>query len=447
MPLAQVRALFHGDGVRIEPHEPDRDCAALRSLAAWMQRFSPVAAVDEPDGLMLDVSGCEQALGGEDRIVHEVIERLDRLGIGSRVAIAPTFGSAWAIARFGPDHSTIVLAGEQQKVLASLPVAALRISKETVTELAAIGIERVEHLLDLPRSTLPGRFGEDLLLMLDQALGHAMETIDPVRPVPIPIAERVFEGPTDRVEAIELTVRGLLADISMELHRRESGARLLEITLARSDLPPTILSVTLGHPSRDPKHLWTLVRPKLERAHLGFGVEAVRVRVQSAGRLRHEQIEYAPGGTRSQADTDRAFGELLDTLSNRLGTDRVLRVSTVESHLPERSFEMRPAMAETRQARELAQITLNDRPTVLFEHPLAAEVVALTPDGPVHRIRWREGDEAVISCVGPERIGSEWWRSREKTRDCFRVQCESGRWLWLVRSLDAGRWFVHGVWA
>lgn len=458
-PLAQARALFSAAAVRLEADDPPRRRAALRSLAAWAQRFSPAVAVDddgpgEPDGLLLDVSGCERVFGGEGRLVRRARGDLARLGFRSRAAIAPTFGCACAVSRFGRDESIIVEPGSQREAMSSLPIEALRLSAETIADLAEIGIVRVEHLLDLPRSTLPARFGEELLRRLDRALGQAIETIEPVRLTPPPVVERLFDGPTAQTEAIELTVRELLTELAAALQARESGARLIEVELMRSDLPPERLTITLGRPSREVKHLWTLLRPKLERAHLGFGVEAVRVRASSIGRLPHEQAEHWRTGERaSAAQMQRARDELLDTLSNRLGEQRVQRALVRESHRPERAFVMRSAVDLDVRTSERTGLTPRDRPTLLFEQPLEAQVLSLTPDGPVHRVKWRGGSGAIVRSIGPECLEPEWWRTppgRGAARDCFAVQEEGGRWLWLARERcahDHDRWSVHGVWA
>ncbi len=76
-------------------------------------------------------------------------------------------------------------------------------------------------------------------------------------------------------------------------------------------------------------------------------------------------------------------------------------------------------------------------------------MIALTPDGPVHRVAWRGGESIAVGCSGPERIAGEWWRSNAaaRTRDYFVVDLDDGRRLWLARSIERGTWFVHGVWA
>lgn len=116
-------------------------------------------------------------------------------------------------------------------------------------------------------------------------------------------------------------------------------------------------------------------------------------------------------------------------------------------------------------------VTRADRPTTLLSRPEPADVMALTPDGPVLGLGWRGWRWRVVSSVGPERIGAEWWRwgaerdrsEAEKTkrsarsrarnaapppdRDYFAVQVETGRWLWVCRQVGTGRWFVHGEWS
>ncbi len=447
MPLAQARALFDSDAVRIEPRDEAGDRAALSRLAVWAQRLSPVVAIDgTSEGLLVDVTGCERVFSGEPRLIRVAHEGLGRLGFRSRIAIAPSFGCAWALSRYGNNPCTIVGQRDVRSALSPLPIAALRVGREIADQLGHVGIERIGQLLEMPRSTLPSRFGAELLLHLDRALGHAIETIEPIRPVPPPAVERVFDGPTDRIEAIELTARELIAEVADELQRRSCGARLVEVTLVRSDLEPENLAVTLGRPSRDERHLWALLRPKLERAHLGFGVEAVRVRVPTVGVIRHEQaVCVGAGEDVAEAEVERSCDELIDTLGNRLGDRRVLRASLHASHLPERSFAMRP-IAEPPPA-IAAEAPTRDRPAVLFDRPVPTEVVALTPDGPVHRLSWNGKDLRVLECVGPERIGGEWWRARDTTRDYFAVHAEDGRWLWLVRGIESGRWFVHGAWA
>ena len=84
-------------------------------------------------------------------------------------------------------------------------------------------------------------------------------------------------------------------------------------------------------------------------------------------------------------------------------------------------------------------------------------MIAVAPEGPPRRLRWDGESRAVTTSIGPERLGCEWWRDdgaavrrrfgrAHVTRDYYRVQDDLGRWLWVCRVLETGRWYVQGVW-
>lgn len=464
MSIADARSAFPPDKALVAPDDAARTASALLALGHWAHRFSPRVALNPPDGLLLDITGCQRALGGEEAIVCAALSSLERFGVHAVGVIAPTYSGAAALARYAVRGSTragggvqrephIITDSELRSAIEPLPVAALGIDGPTIAALAEVGIERLGQLIDLPRSVLPARFGDQVLLRLDRMLGRGIETIEPMRPDTPIRAALALDGPTHHMESIEAMVRSLVRDLCDQLAARELGALRLLLTLVRSDMPPATLLFTMARPTRDPAHLWSLIRPRLERTHLGFGIESVEVHAQQCGRIAHTQ-RAAWGDAPGSAGDDEALARLIDGLTNRMGRDRVLRGHRSESHRPERSAVYRPAVERDRvdiAQRESApsRCVPPPRPTLLFDRPEPAEVIALTPDGPVHRIVWRESSASVLACLGPERIGPEWWRvsrRRARTRDYFAIQDERGRWLWVFRELESSRWFVHGVW-
>lgn len=444
MTVAHARALIPADRAHVAPLDGADAARTLGRLAAWMLRFVPVVAIDEPDGLLLDATGCERLYGGTGRLTERVLAALQRLGFAARLAAAPTWGAAWALARFGDDGMTVLPPGELRPALSPLPVAALRIDTRTQEELRQVGIERIGQVLGLPRPALADRYGQTLLLRLDQALGRAMEAVTPIRPRGPVAAERMFDGPTGRLQDIRLVIRRLIGNVAALLEAGENGCRRLEVTLFRSDLPPLALAVQTARPTRDAGHLWTLLGPKTESAQLGFGVEGVRVLALAVTRLPHEQYSaWEPESTNHAPEV----GRLVDTLAARLGPDRVVRVAPVESHLPERALAYRPIERIDREARPGPALADTDRPSLLLPAPIPAEAVLLVPDGPIALVRLRGEGLRVVTSIGPERVEPEWWRAPGPARDYFKVQTESGRWLWVFREIPGGRWFAHGEWA
>ena len=473
MTLANARALLPCGNVLVKPHQPHRELTALKALARWALRFSPIVAVDPPDGVLIDIAGCERLFHGERQLLTAITTAVAHLGFQNRLASASTFACAWAIVRFGSPDQFIVPNARERKALEPLPIAALRVDQATIEALREVGIDRIGHLLKLPRSSLGARFGAQLLGRLDQAMGKAAETIDPVRPVEPPMVERIFAGPTTQLEAIQLTVRALLAELSEHLQQRECGVRLLELRFDRIDAPPIRETITLSRPSRDAKHLWSLLGPRVESINLGYGVERVALTAQRWARLSHVQMKQWGRDAEMAGNVDRDVGALVDALVNRLGSDRIMRVEPIETHVPERAFRYCAVMEEQRheatpqclaasQRRARGEryegIIDADRPPVLLERPEPITVMALTPDGPPARLRWRGMEQRITASAGPERIAHEWWhlapgeytggKSNEVgSRDYFKVQDERGCWLWVYRVVETGRWFVHGLWA
>jgi protein ImuB len=528
MTLAQARAMI-GGAVHVEEFEPGAEQAAMQRLACWAAlRFSPIVSVDPctlgekisaddplPDGIVMDITGCHRLFDrrgrehGEEALAGAILRPLGRAGFEARIGIGPSVGAAWAAARFG-DRPVTTLPGnhlELRRALEPLPVRALRIDTQTVQALNELGIERIGQLIDLPRRMLPSRFGPLVVRRLDQALGTAIETIEPVRPRPPLRIERVFDGPTPQTEAIELCTRELLVELSGELLKRESGVRLLEAVFERigrngRGTEQLIERIALSRATRDPRHLWSLLRPRVEKLHLGYGIESITLAALRTGKLRHRQEKYledgkhegnsaaerrknARGGSPRYGDAaapelrkgntgGRHEGELIDTLANRLGPERVLRAEIVESHIPERAQRFTPALEAPRRPESSAPPPLS-RPTLLLDRPEHAEAMALAPDRPPSLLRWRGEDRRIIAGFGPERLGGEWWRCHRDRlcelgvrpepeapgdaweRDYFRLCDEAGRWLWVYREMPlyrvqdvpdsaSPRWFVHGIW-
>ena len=79
--------------------------------------------------------------------------------------------------------------------------------------------------------------------------------------------------------------------------------------------------------------------------------------------------------------------------------------------------------------------------------------MALIPDGPPRRFRWRGVTHDVAGAEGPERITPEWWRRTGAVeRDYYVVEDTGGRRFWLFRHGLYGasappQWFVHGLFA
>ncbi len=229
--LAQARAMHP----TIEAIEEDAvaDSALLDTIAEWCLRYTPLVACDAPDGLLLDIGGCAHLWGGEDALIADLGQRLERAGFTFSLAVAGTIGAAHAAARYGEPAS--YAGGKERELLSPLPLAALRLDGATVASLARVGLKRIGDIIDLPRSPLAARFGVDLLRQLDRALGTEHEPLNPRLPVAPYVAEQRFAEPIAREEDVLGTAERLAARLKVALERRGDGARRIELTLFRTD--------------------------------------------------------------------------------------------------------------------------------------------------------------------------------------------------------------------
>jgi protein ImuB len=451
MSLADARAI-HPNLAAVEA-EPEADACALDNIAAWCERFTPIVVLDPPDGLFLDITGCGHLFGGERALRDQIITRLHAQGFGSRAALAPTPGAAWALARY----STRSAADEDLvETLAPLPIEALRLEEASASFLKRVGIKAIGPLINNARSPLAARAGERAMLRLDQALGRAPEALTPRRPAPAVFALRRFLEPLFSVDTLLIAAEHLCTDIVAKLDIRGAGARRAALHLFGVDGRDRVIEIAVSRPEREVKPLLRLFREKLnlaaENLDAEFGIEAARLDVIQLERI-DERARTLVDVEEAQAGEEK-INALVDVLSARLGGQRVLRPKLVETHAPERAGGWRSALQNKRDEtkRPSPRDGVMRRPLTLFSRPQPIETLATVPDGPPIRFRWRRLLREVARAEGPERISGD-WLGGEPTRDYYRVEDKDGRRYWLYREGLYGeseappRWFVHGLFA
>lgn len=444
-------ALALSPALKIAEADPEEDLRALTRLADWCARFSPAVAVDPPDGLFFDIEGCAHLWGCEADMMATLLARLAEQGMAARAAIADTFGAAWALARYGADDSCLS-SGDHAKRLAPLPVAALRLDPAISSSLRRLGLKTIGHLRALPRAAMRKRFGAELLLQLDHALGAEDEALM-FRRAPTPwIERRVFAEGLSAPEDMPRVVEDLVRCLCARLEDHGLGARQFEAAFHRIDGEATRRAIRTALSARDPVRLSKLFAPKLETLDPGFGIEVVTLTADSVEPLTVAQSDFveAAAGARN-AD----LAPLIDRLRNRLGPDRVWRAAPQESHVPERAYtRIFPLALSTGCGWD----TGKPRPIRLFQRPEPIDAIAPVPDDPPVMFRWRGQAHRVRRAEGPERIAAEWWRKPwaqndvDRVRDYYRVEDERGARFWLFRTgLYGGerptRWWMHGLFA
>ena len=500
----------------------DEDQAGLTRLVRWCGRYGPARHLDGEDGLWIEVTGvahlfarpaawgadararekaCESADADERSLLSDLVERLTRFGLTVRAGLADTLGGAHAVARFATTSSSpfvIVPSGDTRRILAALPVAALRLEADAIRLLERLGLRTIGQLYGLPRAALERRFrilrskggktavavlAATVLRRLDQALGiHAEPRAPLVEPFDF-TARLPFSDPLVTATGIEAALGWLCRDLTTTLAYSGVGGRRFRLTLYRTD--GTTGDVTIGTSAscRDDTHVRRLLVEKIADFDAGFGIDLMTLGASGVERLDAHQQRLDGGANRAGMAADR----LVDRLSGRLGSGRVLRLRTHASHIPEQAQKRVPALGHGPTMTPGALMlppsfdALRRRPPFLLDPPEPITVLAAVPEGAPMLMTWRRVRRRIARAEGPERIASAWWESlalpaarspaasplSDSTRDYYLVETAEGARYWVFRAglyigdtgeddveeggeersarSSAPRWFMHGL--
>jgi protein ImuB len=473
------------------------DEAFLRALCRWAGKFSPWVAPEPPDAIVLDLTGCAHLFGGEAGLLRQIEAECDDLRLTVRAGVADTRGAAWALARHAatqdgtsaardpsrrsgdeirqearatrsraarhdpgsaasvlPDGSGAVTAapGQMRQVLASLPLAALRLPPDVVEGLGRLGLRQVKDIMDMPRAALARRFGADVLRRLDQALGLEPEPVNPAA-IPAPFAIRIsFPDPIGLLEDIAAGMDRLLPVLCSKLQTAGQGARRVRLEAYRSDGEVRQIEISLARATAEADRIRPLLALKLEAIDAGLGIDRLRLLAVQTETVPQQQSR-APmlvSGEAPVAGRMTAMEDLIGKLGVRIGPDAVTRLHPADSHIPGKTVTLLAA-AWSAPAPAPWPRASGPRPILLFRpEPVQAPDYSTPPE----RFRWRGRDMTVRVAIGAERLMPEWWLDdpdwRSGPRDYWRIETEAGARLWLFYAhggdLSSG-WFCHGVFA
>jgi protein ImuB len=448
--------------------------------------------------LFLDLTGCERVFKGLDNILIRIESAMKRFRIGYRLAVAPTPGAAWAIAFASPfpPKSTIRDTGvppvrvnlEQKdpliwkqsararrpchdsavsipviqdpsylpRILDPLPPIALRISHETALALNHLGIHTIGQLMKLPRNALPARFGDELLLRLDQALGNIPEPLVPLQPFS-PIQARMdFDGAVDNLEAIWIVFKRLVTRIVAELLKRGHGAQELEVEFYRPYAVTLHKTISLSRASRDPANLFNLLRCAMEHLETDVGFLGIKLIVSRSQRVNDEQIQLLE---HEEFIAETELSHLIERLRIRLGNEVLAQPALVESYVPEIAYSWHRLSACVDRVKQSSTAVLDQptqakslchsvvRPLHLLKMPQEIRTIVSPSDdceGFPISFTWKGQVHRLLHTTGPERIAGQWWQGHHRTRDYFDVEDEMGERFWVFRVRETNKWYVHG---
>lgn len=437
-----------------EPQDELREARLLSALHIWADRFSPRVAIEPPDSLLLDISGCAHLFEGERQMAELIHREASTLKLSPRIGIASTRRAARGFARQGDTDITIGDPERETAQIDTLTIAALELEAKTSEDLRRLGITTIKDLRRFKSSDLARRFSVRLPTALEELWGHRADPIVPDAAPPTFAARMTLPEPIARLEDVLIILKRLAARVCERLDQRGYAARGFELTFRCVDTGEHHRSIGFATPSRDVQPILRQFRRPLETVKLEFGADQFRLVALNTEVFRHTQLK-AGDAIEAQKDT---VDQTLTTLGNRLGFDRLRRPCSGFGHTPEREslFEpvvdhrprRQPSLSPDTLRHMSQELTLYPRPETIFR----PEFIRMEqPGAPPARFTWRGKTYDLVNAKGRERISPVPWdepqsRFEAQTRDYWRAKTICGRLFWLMTFAqpDARDWFICG---
>ena len=338
----------------IEP-DPVHYDEQFTALLSALGEVSPVVEPSELGLVYVGVDGLEGICGSPQKIIqaiHQTVRPSDR----STVRLGWGVGkfTAWvAASRAKPSEAIVVPGGEEQKFLASQPIAVLPLDVDIHRRLRQLGIRTLGALVAIPEAAVTAQFGDVGKRLWQLAAGRIAEPVaGRVTPEPIVAALTFFTPVGER----ELLVHALEQLIARALrHPRRIGWRVhamrlradLECGDVGGDRSPTnrswMVNVLLKDPTADGDRISAPLKVRLEQSPPTGAVE----------RLVLEFTAFAPGTTELQlfardaqaaarAGQQRALRHAAREVRMRVKRANLYHVIEVQpwSRLPERRYAL-----------------------------------------------------------------------------------------------------------
>ncbi|SFA54293.1 protein ImuB [Pedobacter suwonensis] len=443
MPLADARAIV--PDLEVIENQCHKSKKLLTALGRWCIRYTPLVALEEDQGLILDISGCAHLWGGEKAYLREIVNRLRGIGYQVRASISDTMGTAWAVSRYGR-VSPIIKSGEELNALLPLPPMALRISPIASQKLIKLGLKTIGSFISMPRSVLRRRIGEDSMERIEQVLGQKEDFFLPIT-VPEVYSERLASmEPIRTRKGIEIAIEKLLFQLCTKLQSDGMGLRSALLQSYRIDGQVIKTQIGTNSPSVNTSHLFKLFSLQIDKIEPKMGIELFTMDAVRFDRLDPGQESL---WMTEKSMSNQKVIELLDRLAGKLGAQVIQRYLPQPHHWPERSIKKVDSITEPLS---LPWRTDRLRPVQLLKVPEPVQVTAPIPDYPPMLFRYQGVTHQVKKADGPERIEREWWLEKGEHRDYYQLEDAEGKRYWLFRSghyspEKPSQWFIHGFFA
>jgi DNA polymerase-4 len=238
--MALQRAVCLCKDVQILPPHPDRYELAMRDVLKRALPYSPLIETGENDGhLFMDTTGTSRLFGPPVDVARRLRRQIKTdLGLNPIWSVAPNKLIAKVATRLvKPEGEYVVSAGEEESLLAPLPVSLVPgIERDDQLRLREFNLVRVFQVSALNLEQLAIPFGSRAVSIYEAVRGIDPSPVLPVgQKPPKVIADYQFGNDTNNKHILEAVLYRLVEQVGSRLRRRRRAARRVAIILDYSD--------------------------------------------------------------------------------------------------------------------------------------------------------------------------------------------------------------------
>jgi protein ImuB len=405
---------------------------ARRDLIRCAAEFSPSTETGE-DHILIDLRGLRSLFGGPDEMSSRIRDRVSAAGVAVSIAVSATPEIA-SIAARGFPGVTVIREGDEQRLLASLPIALLTRDESTLDILAAWGVRTFGDFARLPETGVSDRLGAAGVRMHRLACGKTERPLAASRDVPAYSASMELEHPLDSLEPLSFVLSRLLHELCGRLVSDALAANEMRVDLKLDDRSTFTRTLTLPFATRDHATFLRLLQYELTAHPPDAGIVGVALTTNPV----HPRV-VQHGLFTPMSPQPEKLELTLTRISGIVGEENIGSPELLDTHRPG-AFRMVRFDATDRQPKG-GEVTPPHLAVRLFRPPLRADVSAL--NGRPVRIRARGITGNVRICAGPWRTSGDWWTAAAWQRDQWDIELENGA-LYRIYHENRNGWFVDG---
>jgi protein ImuB len=393
--------------------------------------FSPTIETGA-DYVTIDLRGLHSLFGAPGEIAARIRGRIEAAGLSASIAIAASPEIA-AIAARGFPAGIIVPDGEEERLLAGLPVDLLTEDYEILETLACWGVRTFSDLAHLPESGVADRLGSPGVRMHRLARGITECPLTAARGVPPYTASMELEHALDSLEPLSFVISRLLHEICARLVSDALAANQMRVDLLLDDRSTFTRTLELPFATRNTATFLRLLQYDFAAHPPGAAIVRVTLTIEPVHPRVVQHGLFVP-----QSPQPEKLELTLSRVCAIVGEENVGSPELLDTHRPGAFRMVRFDAAERQPRGGTAAPRLAVR---LYRPPLPANVSAA--NGRPVRIRARGVAGNITACAGPWRTSGDWWVPTAWQRDQWDIELESGGLYRIYRDGPQG-WFVDG---